>query len=80
MLQRKILQREVIESIGNGEIIEIYSDDKPFASCLVLGMTINKRYLHTVCSIDDDLLYIITVYEPDTNIWENDFKTRKKVL
>ena len=79
MLQRKILMREVVEAIGTGEIIETYTDDKPFASCLVVGITINKRYLHIVCSIDSDLLYIITVYEPDTNKWENDFKTRKKV-
>lgn len=79
MYQRKILIHEVMECISSGEIIETYTDDKPFASCLILGITVNKRYLHIVCSADDDLLYIITAYEPDTNKWENDFKTRKEI-
>lgn len=76
--QRKILLDEVIEALSSGEIIETYPADRPFPSCLVLGITFNKRYLHIVCSIDNDLLYIITVYEPNTIKWENDFKIRKE--
>lgn len=76
--QRKILQSEVIEALASGEIIESYPTDRPFTSCLVLGITLNKRYLHIVCSIDSDLLYIITAYEPNTIKWENDLKTRKE--
>lgn len=35
LLQRKILRDEVIQCVLNGEIIENYISDKPFASCLV---------------------------------------------
>lgn len=78
--QRGISQNEVIECIYSGEIIETYITDKPFASCLVLGATAKNRLLHVVCSMDDDLLYVITVYEPTHMKWENDLKTRKRVL
>ena len=37
LLQRKILRDEVIQCVLNGEIIENYISDKPFASCLVFG-------------------------------------------
>lgn len=77
--QRKILQSEVEECICNGEIIETYTEDTPFPSCLVFGITLNGRYLHTVCSIGDGNLYIITAYQPDTDKWESDYKTRKRV-
>lgn len=76
--QRKISLNEVIEALASGEIIETYPADRPFPSCLVLGTTLNKRYLHIVCSIDSNLLYIITVYEPNTIKWENNLKTRRE--
>jgi hypothetical protein len=34
-----ILEEEVFESIMAGEIIEDYSDDQPYPSCLLLGRT-----------------------------------------
>lgn len=76
--QRKILQSEVKECIANGEIIEEYITDKPFASCLVFGITLNNRCLHVVCSVDGELLYIITAYEPDVIKFEGDLKTRRE--
>jgi hypothetical protein len=40
----------------------------------------NKRPLHIVYSYNktEDTYIIITAYEPSTDIWENDLKTRKK--
>ena len=76
--ERDILQSEVIECIANGKIIEYYISDKPFASCLVLGMTYKKRTIHAVCSYADEQIYIITAYEPNDTKWDSDFKTRKK--
>ena len=76
--ERNILQSEVIECINNGEIIEYYISDKPFASCLVLGITCCGRKIHTVCSYAEEQIYIITAYEPDHIKWNTDFKTRKK--
>ena len=60
----------------NGEIIKQYEDDKPFPSCLLLGMSVNDRYLHVVAS-DTINLHIITAYYPNVDEWEPDFKTRK---
>lgn len=79
MTERSILRKEVIECIMNGDIIEVYPNDKPFISCLVFGYTIDNKPLHVVCSYSDDYLYIITVYEPNKNklVWENDLKTRR---
>ena len=69
---------DLISSIATGEIIEYYPDDYPYKSFLILGTTVNKKYLHTVCAIGHDELWIITAYFPNTNEWENDFKTRKE--
>jgi len=40
----------------------------------------NKRALHVVCSYnsEEETTVVITAYEPSTDIWENDFKTREK--
>lgn len=38
MLERGITKSEVLHVIDEGEVIEIYSDDKPYPSCLMFGM------------------------------------------
>lgn len=81
LMQRKISIHEIQEAIMEGEIIEFYPDDYPYASCLLLGICINKRILHIVCSINDDdsELWIITAYEPEPSKWSPDFRKRKEV-
>lgn len=39
-----------------------------------------KRPIHVVASFDEMELtvYVITAYEPDPNLFEDNFKTRKK--
>ncbi len=70
---------EVLESIMNGEIIEEYSDDKPLPSCLISGKSNNKN-IHIVVGYNKttEVIRIITVYIPSLDIWNNDFKTRRK--
>ena len=46
--QRRIFLKDVIACIMNGEIIEQYPDDYPYPSCLILGMSIEDKYLHVV--------------------------------
>ena len=75
--ERNIDSGSIIHVIMNGEIIRQYEDDKPFPSCLLLGMSINKRYLHVVVASDNINLHIITAYYPNADEWEADFKTRK---
>ena len=73
----EIITDEVIEAVYNGKIIEEYPDDYPYPSCLILGTTFNKRFLHVVTGITDAKLWIITVYEPNPDKWNNDFTMRK---
>ena len=77
--ERKIKLADIYAGIENGEIIEQYPNDKYYPSCLILCFRVNGEPLHFVCSIGNNKIYIITVYVPDLNHWENDFKTRKKV-
>jgi len=78
MVERGIHLSNVIECIKSGEIIKQYENDKPFPSCLILGMPVDNKYLHVVVSQDDDFIYLITAYYPSPEQWEADFKTRKE--
>ena len=74
---RYISDSEVKEAIHKSEIIEDYPDDKYGPSCLILGFTINKRPLHIQCTYPErPLIKIITLYEPDPNLWIN-FRLRR---
>ncbi|MEC4986594.1 MAG: DUF4258 domain-containing protein [Oscillatoria sp. PMC 1068.18] len=74
---RRISLDEIREAIAEAEIIEDYPDDKYGASCLILGFTRNSRPLHIQCSYPSrPLIKIITLYEPDPNLWI-DFKLRR---
>jgi len=77
MMQRGISRYEVINALKNGEIIEEYKNDKPFESALLFYK--EEKVLHIVFSFDEvsNIIYIITVYEPDTKHFHNDYKTRR---
>ncbi len=77
MFQRNISEQDVRRILINGEIIENYADDKPYPSQLILGW-IDERPIHVVWAdnIKDNEIIIITVYEPDTSQWTDDFKRR----
>lgn len=74
----RIFDHEIFEAIINGEIIEEYFEDKPYPSVLVYGTTKNNRPLHIVCAYDelDELVIIITVYQPNPKMWI-DYKERR---
>ena len=74
---RHVTLQEIREAIANGEIVEDYPDDKYGPSCLILGYTQSGRPLHIQCSYPSrPLVKIVTLYEPDANLWI-DFKVRK---
>ena len=78
MFERNISRDDVRHVVENGEIIREYPEDTPFSSRLILGW-LQKRPLHiVVADDDDDQTIIITAYEPDTAIWESDFKKKKE--
>lgn len=74
-----IREEEVYEAALKGEIIEDYEDDQPYPSTLLHGNTLAGRPIHIVCAYcsTDDLLIIVTVYEPDPARWIN-YRRRRK--
>jgi len=62
------------------EIIEDYpTAHRPLPDCLVLGTLTQDQPVHAVIAIDktQDRLFVITVYLPSEERWENDWRTRK---
>ena len=56
-----------------------YPDDKPLPIKLILGFS-NGRPIHVVLAYDaaNETGYVITAYVPDENIWNNNYKSRRK--
>ncbi len=61
-----------------GEIIEQYPTDYPYPSCLVLGVAVNEKFLHTVIGSNQSQFWIVMAYYPDINKWNEDFRIRKE--
>lgn len=78
MAQRGIQEEDVEHVISTGEIIQEYPQDTPYPSVLLLGWH-NTRPIHVVMATDTANLrkIVITVYVPDPNKWEANFKRRK---
>lgn len=68
---------DIVNGINTGEIVKQYLDDKPLASCLILGFSVKSKYIHIVVSCDTNYIYLITAYFPDPDMWESDLKKRK---
>ncbi len=62
---------EIYSSIIQGEIIENYSNDKPYPSCLILGKSFSGEPIHSVWAYNPDNQWavLITVYRPDPERW-----------
>ncbi len=78
MLERNIPDTDVEEVITKGKVIKEYPEDKPYTSKLIFKM-VNKIPIHVVMAKNEKgECIIITVYIPESDIWENDFKTKKE--
>ncbi|MEE1084609.1 MAG: DUF4258 domain-containing protein [Paludibacteraceae bacterium] len=77
LLTRNISMSDVQKVIEEGEIIKQYEDDKPYPSCLILGLSIEGRMLHVVVSHNEESIYLITAYYPDLSIWNDNFKIKR---
>lgn len=80
MHQRGIRVDDVKTTLIGGQIIETYEGDKPLPSWLILGYSENARPVHAVIAHDEaqEMLWVITVYEPNTEGWQEGFRTRRK--
>ena len=71
---------EVEKALKNCIIIEDYPNlGRPLPDCLALGF-IDTKPIHIVVAIDKewDRLFIVTVYNPTKERWEDGWKKRKK--
>jgi hypothetical protein len=77
MFERQISLDDVRAVVGSGETIEDYPDDKPYPSRLVLGWR-SRRPVHVVVAhnLSDNELIVVTVYEPDAELWDHGFRRR----
>ena len=76
-IRRRILTHEVEEVIEVGEVIEDDPADKYGPSCLIFGLTADRRPLHIHCSYPErNPVKVITLYQPDPNEWV-DFRRRR---
>jgi hypothetical protein len=77
MFQRRVDEKDVRSVLETGEIIEVYPEDTPYPSRLILGW-LESRPLHVVAA--DNIAYnetiVITVYEPEQDKWSLNFKRR----
>ena len=78
MLERNISREDVFNTIHNGEIIEFYLESNSYPSCLIAGYSGNRQ-VHVVAAWDDDAcaVYLITVYTPDRQHFQENGITRK---
>lgn len=75
--ERDISILDVKSCIMSGEIIEEYPFAFPCPSCLIFGYSVRGKALHVVVGSDNERLYVITAYYPDTSKFEEDLKTRR---
>ena len=79
--ERKIEMKEIEVAIATGEIIEAYHDDPRGQSCLIFGVTPQGQPLHIVCgNLENEMILVITAYEPSLDVWKEDRKSRKEVI
>lgn len=80
LAERGIPQQAVRDVLLEGERIREYADDKPFPSALFLGY-ISGKPLHVVAACDETnwQVFVITVYEPSLEIFEADYRTKRKL-
>ena len=71
---------EISDVILNGKIIERYPKDNPYPSYLISGSTRAKRPLHIVVAYSgaDNISVIVTAYQPQPELWSQDYARRKK--
>ena len=76
--ERMISTQEVRAAILRGVVVENYHEDARGHSCLLLGWGEKERPLHVVCAPKPEYLAIITTYLPNSEQWEQDWRTRRK--
>jgi hypothetical protein len=79
MAEDGLVVAQVIQTVEAGEVIASYATDTPFPSQLSLA-TMKGRPVHVVWALDTQTrkVIVITAYVPDPELWDADFRTRKR--
>ncbi|MGC9395315.1 MAG: DUF4258 domain-containing protein [Anaerolineae bacterium] len=75
-----LTRSQVEQALQICEIIEDYPTlHRPLPDCLVLGRLPTGEPVHVVVAIDvqQDRIFVVTVYRPDSREWKYDWRTRK---
>lgn len=77
IFEKEINPEDVFNTVRNGEVIKEYPSDIPYPSFLLLNF-VNNQPLHVVVAKHqtDDFCFVITVYQPDPEMWDIDFKNK----
>jgi len=81
LVNEELSRVQVEEALKTSEVIEDYPPlHRPLPDCLVLGWLPEGEPVHAVIALDEakDRLFVITVYKPSPEEWEDDWRTRKK--
>lgn len=80
MFTRGILETDVRSVLEDGQTIEEYPDQEPYANRLLLGW-VDKRALHVVAAFDEErhIIFVVTAYWPDLSRWMPGFRARREV-
>ena len=78
MSERGVSATDVLRVLTDGDVVEMYPEDLPYPSRLVLGWQ-DARPLHVVTADETGTTktIVVTVYEPDPIRWMPDFRTRR---
>jgi hypothetical protein len=68
---------DIVSAVLSGSELEPYPDDPRGESCLIVGQTLDSRWIHVLCgNFNTDHLLIITVYVPSLPKWKDPFTRR----
>jgi len=80
LVEDGLVRSQVELALTQCEVIEVYPhQNRHLPDCLVLAFLVDRRPLHAVIAVDrpNERLFVVTVYVPLEERWEDDWKTRK---
>lgn len=79
MFERGVNSEDIEGVLRDGHIIERYDDELPLRHLLLNGKTASSTPLHVVVVVhlSEKRLTVITLYEPDSSKWMQNFSRRR---
>ena len=79
LAERGVARQAILDVLRRADLLEEYAGRYSFPSALFFGLD-GERPLHVVAPYDksSSFVYIVTVYEPDLEHFEPDFRTRRR--